>query len=181
MSLVAPAVAGDSPEIRGGGASLDVTVPWTGDGFRPIDEPLPNQPWRVARFHVSDVTTGGQPQFSEDRQWWWTGTSWVPAASVSSPSLLTTSAWASLGLALLSYVLLPTPFLLVVPVTSIFAINIGRAALNSLPKTSTRDRRIAGIGIILAILPLALIILGIIALMLFMGYVMVTGNHSVSL
>jgi hypothetical protein len=129
---------------------------------------------------LSDVTTGGKPQLSEDRQWWWTGTSWVPAASVPSPSLLTGAAFACLGLALVSDVLLPTPFLLVVPVTSIIAINFGRGALNSLPKTSTRDRRIAVIGIILAILPLALVILGIIALMLFVGYVMVTGNHTFS-
>jgi hypothetical protein len=129
---------------------------------------------------LSDVIPGAKPQFSEDRQWWWTGTSWVPAASVPSPSLLSGGAMACLGLALLSYVLLPTPLLIAVPFTSIIAINIGRAALNSLPKTSPRDRWIAGIGIILAILPLALIILGIIALMLFMGYTMVTGNHSVS-
>jgi hypothetical protein len=88
---------------------------------------------------------------------------------------------ACLGLALLSYVLLPTPLILAVPITSIFAINVGRAALSSLPKTATRDRWIAGVGILLAIVPLALIILGIIALMLFMGYTMVTGNHTGSL
>jgi hypothetical protein len=127
---------------------------------------------------LSDVTTGAKPQFSADRQWWWTGTSWVPAASVPSPSLLTGGAMACLGLALLSYVLLPTPLILAVPITSIFAISVGRAALNSLPKTATRDRWIAGIGILLAIVPLALIILGIIALMLFLGYTMVTGNHT---
>jgi hypothetical protein len=126
------------------------------------------------------VTTGLEPQFSADRQWWWTGTGWVPATSVPSPSLLTASAFACLGLAILSYVLLPTPFLLAVPVTSIFAIAVGRAALHSLPKTSTRDRWIAGIGILFAIVPLALIILGIVALMLLIGYVMVTGHNSIS-
>jgi hydrogenase/urease accessory protein HupE len=130
---------------------------------------------------LSDVTTSRKPQFSEDRQWWWTGTNWVPAASVPSPSLLTAAALACLGLALLSYVLLPTPLLLAVPITSIFAINVGLAALKSLPKTSMRDRWIAGIGVVLAILPLALIILGIIGLMLFMGYVMVFGNPTTSL
>jgi hypothetical protein len=77
-------------------------------------------------------------------------------------------------------VLLPTPFLLAVPVTSLFAIAVGRAALHSLPKTSTRDRWIAGIGIIFATVPLALIILGIIALMLLIGYAMVTGHSSIS-
>ena len=87
---------------------------------------------------------------------------------------------ACLGLALLSYVLLPTPFILAVPITSIFAINVGLAALKSLPKTSMRDRWMAGIGIILAILPLALIILGIIAIMLLVGYAMVFGNPTTS-
>jgi hypothetical protein len=130
---------------------------------------------------LSDVTTSREPQFSEDRQWWWTGTNWVPAASVPSPSLLTGAALASVGLALLSYVLLPTPLLLAVPVTSIFAISVGLAARKSLPKTSKRDRWIAGIGIVLAILPLALIILGIIALMVLLGYVTVFGNPTTSL
>jgi hypothetical protein len=104
----------------------------------------------------------------------------VPAASVPSASLLTAAAFGCLGLAIVSYVLLPTPFLIAVPVTSILAINIGRAALHSLPKTSSRDRWIAGIGIIAASLPLALIILGICALTLVLLYVMVTGNHSIS-
>jgi hypothetical protein len=104
----------------------------------------------------------------------------VPAASVPSASLLTAAAFGCLGLAIVSYVLLPTPFLLVVPITCILAIAVGRAALHSLPKTSSRDRWIAGIGIIAAILPLALIILGISVLTLFLGYVMVTGHHSIS-
>jgi hypothetical protein len=127
---------------------------------------------------LSDSTTGREPHFSEDRQWWWNGTSWVPAASVPSRSLLNAAAFACLGLAVLSYVLIPTPFLLIVPITSIFAINCGRAALHSLPKTATRDRLIVRIGIGIAILPLALVILGIIALQLLLGYTMVTGNHS---
>jgi hypothetical protein len=125
------------------------------------------------------MTTSQEPQYSADRQWWWTGTSWVPAASVPSPSLLTVAALACVGLALLSYVLLLTPFLLFVPITCIFATAVGRAALHSLPKTSTL-RLIVGIGIILAILPLALIVLGISALMLFLGYMTLTGNHSSS-
>jgi hypothetical protein len=127
------------------------------------------------------VITGREPQFSADRQWWWNGTSWVPAASVPSPSLLTAAAFGCLGLAIVSYVLVPTPFLIAVPITCILAIAVGRAALHSLPKTSTRDRWTAGIGIVLAILPLALIILGIIALQLLIGYMMLTGNHSISL
>lgn len=81
---------------------------------------------------------------------------------------------------MVSYVLLPTPFLIAVPITCILAINVGLAALRSLPKTSSRDRWIAGIGIVAATLPLALIILGIIVLMLVAGYAMVTGNHTSS-
>jgi hypothetical protein len=104
----------------------------------------------------------------------------VPAASVPSASLLRAAAFGCLGLAIVSYVLLATPFLIAVPITCILAIAVGRAALHSLPKTSSRDRWIAGIGIIAAILPLALIILGITVLTLILGYVMVTGNHSFS-
>ena len=123
---------------------------------------------------------GQEPQFSADRQWWWTGTGWVPSASVPSASLLTAAAFGCLGLAIVSYVLLLTPFLIAVPITCILAINIGIAARHSLPKTSKRDRRIAGIGMIAAILPLALIILGICVLMMLLGYMIVTGHNSIS-
>jgi hypothetical protein len=129
-------------------------------------------------------------QWSADGQWWWNGQEWVaaarlrrPGASVPdaavSPSLLTFAAFACLGLALSSYAILPTPLAILVPVTSIISIGIGRGARHSLPKTARRDRAVAGIGIIVAALPLAVFMLGIMALQVMIVYVMITGNHSI--
>jgi hypothetical protein len=129
-------------------------------------------------------------QWSADGQWWWNGQEWVaaarlrrPGASVPdaavSPSLLTFAAFACLGLALSSYLLVPTPLAILVPFTSIISISIGRAARHSLPKTARRDRGIAGLGVILAAMPLALIILAVMVLQLMFAYVMITGNHSI--
>ena len=129
-------------------------------------------------------------QWSADGQWWWDGQNWIAAAQLRrpgaslpdaapSPSLLTFGAFACLGLALSSYVILLTPLIILTPVTSIVSIAIGRAARHSLPKTARRDRAVAGVGIILAVLPLALIILGIVLLQLMLAYVMITGNHSI--
>ena len=129
-------------------------------------------------------------QWSADGQWWWDGQKWVAAAQLRRPgasvpeavpsrSLLTFGAFASLGLALSSYVILVTPLAVVVPVTSIVSISIGRAVRQYLPKTARRDRGIAGLGMILAALPLALIILAIVVLQLVLGYMIVTGKHSI--
>ena len=129
-------------------------------------------------------------QWSADGQWWWNGQEWVaaarlrrPGASVPdapvSPSLLTFAAFACLGLALSSYAILPTPLAILVPFTSGISIAIGRAARHSLPKTARRDRALAGIGIIVAALPMAVFILGIMALQVMIVYVMITGNHSI--
>ena len=129
-------------------------------------------------------------QWSADGQWWWDGQNWIAAAQLRrpsaslpgaapSPSLLTFGAFACLGLALSSYLILLTPLIILTPVPSIASIAIGRAARHSLAKTARRDRAVAGIGIILAVLPLALIILGIVLLQLMLAYVMITGNHSI--
>ena len=126
-------------------------------------------------------------QWSADGQWWWDGQKWQavsqfhPQAASSnaapSRSLLTFGAFACLGLALSAYLLLPT--FVLTPVASILSISIGRAVRHSLPKTARRDRRIAGLGMILAALPLAVIILGIIAIQLIFAYMFVTGKHSI--
>jgi hypothetical protein len=29
---------------------------------------------------VTDTGSGGEPRFSDDRQWWWTGAEWIPAS-----------------------------------------------------------------------------------------------------
>jgi hypothetical protein len=129
-------------------------------------------------------------KWSADGQWWWDGQKWLAAAQLRRPgasvldipperSLLTLGAFACLGLALSSYVILLTPLVVLTPVTSIISIAIGRAAHHSLPKTAMRDRWIAGIGMLLAALPLAVIIFGIVALQLLIAYVMITGNHSI--
>ena len=130
-------------------------------------------------------------KWSADGQWWWDGQQWLPARllrrqptssdappSPSPPrSLLTFGAAACLGLALVSYLMLPTPLLVFVPVTSIISIAIGRAARHSLPHTAKRDRAIALVGIILAALPLGLVIIGIVLLQLVLGFSMFSGNH----
>jgi hypothetical protein len=129
-------------------------------------------------------------QWSADGQWWWNGQEWVaaarlrrPGASVPdvpvSPSLLTFGAFACLGLALSSYLILLTHLLMLAPVPSIISISVGRAVRHSLPKTARRDRAVAGIGIILAALPLAVVILGVMVLQLIIAYVIITGNHSI--
>jgi hypothetical protein len=131
-----------------------------------VDPPHPRHQWPAI-----------VQQYSEDRRWWWDGTRWLP---VSAPArrLLTAGAFASLGLALASYVLLATHFAVLAPVTSILAIAAARAARHSLPATSKRDRRVAAIGMALAILPLALIILVIMVIQVVIGYSIVTGRHS---
>ncbi|MFI5282167.1 MAG: hypothetical protein ACHQ0J_03465 [Candidatus Dormibacterales bacterium] len=126
------------------------------------------------------MNSGREPQLSEDGKWLWNGTSWAPVAAVPSPSLLTAGAVASLVLALLSWAMLMTPLFFFVPVPAIIGISIGRAARQSLPSASTRDRRIALIGIIVAAIPLALILLALLAFTLLIGYMMLSGIHSIS-
>jgi hypothetical protein len=127
-------------------------------------------------------------QWSADGQWWWDGQRWIaaaqlrrPGASVPAPapsrSLLTLGAFACLGLALSSYVVLSTPWFVFAPFTAGISIAVGRAVRHSLPKAERRDRAIADIGILLAVLPLAVVILGVFALQLILGYFIVTGNH----
>jgi len=135
-------------------------------------------------------------KWSRDGQWWWDGQRWIAAAALRrpvatlpppapdalpapSPQLLTFGALACLGLALASYPLLFSHWALFGPPAEIIAIAIGRAARHSLPKTAMRDRGIAGLGMILAGLPLALIIIGILAIQLILLVVLVTGIHSI--
>jgi hypothetical protein len=129
-------------------------------------------------------------QWSADGQWWWNGQEWVAAARLRRPGasvpdvapsalLLTFGAFACLGLALSSYLILLTSLLMLAPVPSIISISVGRAVRHSLPKTARRDRAVAGIGIILAALPLAVVILGVMVLQLIIAYVIITGNHSI--
>ena len=148
---------------------------------------------RVARLVSTDLrgVAGQSPtQWSADGNWWWDGQKWIaadqlrrpgaaaPAVAPPSRALLRFAAFASLGLALCSYVMLPSRLLGAAPPTAIIAIAVGRAARHSLPKTELLDRRIAGIGIILAILPLALVIAGIMILQVLIGYMMITGQPS---
>ena len=128
-------------------------------------------------------------QWSADGQWWWDGQEWHPAAQMRrqtlssepapSPSLLTFGALACLGLALSSYLVLLSPFAIMAPVTSIISIAVGRAARHTLPKTAKRDRAIAMVGMVVAAIPLAVVIVGIIVLQLVLGYMIVTGKHSI--
>lgn len=104
---------------------------------------------------------------------------WVPSSYLTpSRSWVTFGAFASLGLALASYVILTTHWILLAPPASIIAIALGRGARRSLPSSATRDRRVALAGMILAVLPLGLIMLGMVAFTLLIGYSIVTGNHS---
>jgi hypothetical protein len=127
-------------------------------------------------------------QWSADGQWWWDGQKWHTAASLRrpdvtvqevapSPFLLTFGAFACLGLALLTYVLLPTHLLALAPVTSIIAINVGHATRKMLPKTAVRDRTVAAVGIALSALPLALIMLGIIVIEFLVGFSIIFGHQ----
>jgi hypothetical protein len=63
------------------------------------------------------------------------------------------------------------------PVTSIIAINVGHATRKTLPKTAVRDRRVAEVGIALAALPLALIMLGIIVIEFLVGFSIIFGHQ----
>jgi hypothetical protein len=41
---------------------------------------------------VTDTGSGLEPRFSDDRQWWWDGTQWVPASQAPVPPPPTTQA-----------------------------------------------------------------------------------------